>query len=563
MREILKIFFRTGGWRRQAMVLGCLLLAVLAESIGLASVLPLFSVALGEGGSPRSALDRAVYSMLDFLRLKPELNILLLIVVVGFSLNQLLAIWSKSHVGAIVARIATEFRLSLVDLLLQARWRYFAGQPAGRFLANISSEAQTAATAYQDAARVITQAVHAASYLLLALLVSWQVFLAAVAVGLVSSLVLRRLVTSSRRHGRKQVKHSRLLLADLTDILTGMKPLKAMGKHLNLAPLLASHSRRVHRALRRQVTARAFVQHLREPIEVACLAGAFYVAIRWLHYDAPQLLLLGVLLGKSVKALSGVQAAVQSALIAAPAYWALTATIDGLKEEGEDWPGRAEPRFERALELRHASFAYPGRAVLEDVSLVVEAGRLTTVTGPSGAGKTTIADLLIGLHRPDAGEVLMDGRPLAEIDIAAWRRQVGYVPQEVMLLNGSILDNLTLGDPALTEADARAALELAGAWDFVAQQPERLRALVGERGMMLSGGQRQRLAIARALIRRPKLLILDEATSALDPGTERAICEHVRGLAGRLTILAITHQPAWVNVADRCYRLEDRRVAVA
>jgi len=198
--------------------------------------------------------------------------------------------------------------------------------------------------------------------------------------------------------------------------------------------------------------------------------------------------------------------------------------------------------------------------VLREVSLEAPVGQLTTVIGPSGAGKTSILDLIIGLVRPQRGEVWIDDTPLQLIDVKAWRASVGYVTQETFLLHENVLLNVTLGDPALTLADVERALREAGAWEFVSALPQGMETPVGERGSRISGGQRQRIAIARALVRRPQLLILDEATASLDPDSEAAIRETVKALSGTMTIIAISHQPALLEVADRVYRLETGKV---
>jgi ATP-binding cassette, subfamily C, bacterial len=156
----------------------------------------------------------------------------------------------------------------------------------------------------------------------------------------------------------------------------------------------------------------------------------------------------------------------------------------------------------------------------------------------------------------------VDGEPLDDIELAAWRRTIGYVPQDNLLLHDTVLANITLGEQSVTEADVAWALQGAGAAEFVAGFPEGLNTVVGERGARLSGGQRQRIMIARALAHRPALLVLDEATSALDSGSEAEICDTLAGLKGQLTILAVTHQSALREIGDVVYYVANGTVSV-
>ena len=194
------------------------------------------------------------------------------------------------------------------------------------------------------------------------------------------------------------------------------------------------------------------------------------------------------------------------------------------------------------------------------MSIEIPANSLTIITGPSGAGKTTVTDLLLGLYPPESGRISIDGTRITDIDLEHWRCMIGYVPQELILFHDTIYANVALGDPAITEDDVKKALQTAGAWDFVASQPDGLASIAGEKGSKLSGGQRQRIALARALAKNPKLLILDEVSSALDPATELDICGKIRALCDRMTVLAITHRPAWIDIADHVYKLDGQKI---
>jgi ATP-binding cassette subfamily C protein len=290
------------------------------------------------------------------------------------------------------------------------------------------------------------------------------------------------------------------------------------------------------------------------------MVAAAYVCFRILGLDLSAMLVSGIIVLRLMANVSTVQRAIQETASSESYYWSLQATINEAREAAETFTGKTAPTLNDACRFDSVTFSYGVKPVLKDVSLEIPAGRVTTLIGESGSGKTTIADLLLGLFVADAGRITLDGVPLDEVDLLSWRNMVGYVPQEVLLFNATVFDNIALGDPGISEADVKSALEDAGALNFVNALPEGIRAPVGESGAMLSGGQRQRIALARALVHRPALLILDEATSALDPETEAEICKTVQRQAGKLTVLAITHQPAWVTIADRVYRVVEGSV---
>jgi subfamily B ATP-binding cassette protein MsbA len=217
--------------------------------------------------------------------------------------------------------------------------------------------------------------------------------------------------------------------------------------------------------------------------------------------------------------------------------------------------------FEREIALSHVSFSYGnGSEVISDVSLKIGKGEMVALVGPSGGGKSTLADLIIRLLDPDEGEVLVDDVNLKEFDLTTYRNKLGVVSQETFLFHDTVLANICYGTDHVSRDDAAAAAILANAHEFITQLPQGYDTLLGERGATISGGQRQRICLARALYKRPEILILDEATSSLDTESERIIQASILNLKRQYTIIAIAHRLSTIENADRIYVIEKGKV---
>lgn len=547
--------------RRSAVTLVCLLFASIAEGVGLLMLLPVLSVATDDQspkvGSHLFGIQQILTQALSVVGLKPTIGTLLTLIILCISVKAAFSLLAKTQVGYTVTHVATDLRLTLLRTLLAARWEYYVRQPIGSLANAVGTEAMRASMAYLEGAKAITLLIEAVVYAVVAFMVAQRATFAFLIPGILILYGLNYLVRKAHRAGTRQTRLLKSLLAGLTDSLQSIKPLKAMAREELIGPSLQSSTRRLNRAFRREVLSTELLSSSQELTLAIVVVVGLYVTLSQWKMPLNVVMVMVILLARMLTFLAKMQRQYQKARTLESAFWSLQAAIDGAHRDREAEPGGHSPSLEKCLYLDKVSFGYGTRCVLRDASLTVPAGSFTVIIGPSGAGKTTIADLLTGLLCPQQGRIWLDDLPLDSIDLRRWRRMIGYVPQEPFLLHDTVLQNVTLGDPELSEADVEAALRAAGAWDFVTAQPSGFHSSVGERGTALSGGQRQRIAIARALAHRPKLLILDEVTSALDQENTATICRTLRGLRGQLTIVAISHESAVVESADRVYRIHD------
>jgi ATP-binding cassette subfamily C protein len=341
----------------------------------------------------------------------------------------------------------------------------------------------------------------------------------------------------------------------INDALTNIKALKSMNRHGFIAKSFTRNVDALREALVMENYSEAVIRTIQEPVLTQFLLGGIYVAHTFFNMGIDQIIGSVLVLNGLSNAIGAVRGAMQRVLVDSSAFWALVRLIEETENEAEATHGGVQPKLEAGSRFDGVSFSYGITPVLKQVDLEIAPHAVTAIIGSSGSGKTTIADLLVGLHVPSAGQVLVGGVDLTEIDIQAWRRQIGYIPQETILFNDTIAKNVSLGDTRIGRENVIEALKAADAWDFVSMLPGDIDYVIGVRGSLLSGGQRQRLSIARALCNDPQLLILDEATSALDRETAVEIAAGIRKLVGEKTIFAITHQPIWVDAADQVYEM--------
>ncbi len=533
----------------------CIFLAGILDMMSMGAILPAIGHLGGQSVASDSRLNKMVMTIVDFAGISPTLSNFIVLVAILLVMKSLIALAAMTYVAASVAAVQAEMRRKLLRNVMQARWNYFVELPPGQIANAISGQSLHAGEAYYSTSMVVVSTIQALALMLAATLVSGYMVVFTAISAVIVSIPLYKLVMMAREAGAKQWERAGLLGSKVQDAVGNMKAIKSMNRGSTFAALFETLVVEMRKAYFTVIFSRHALNYGQDIMIALTVTGGFYVGTQLVNIRLADMLVLGIIYYQVISLVKKVQEHLQLAAIMQAAYFSLLQMVETADQNREAVQGAAISALETECRFRNVDFDYGETPVLKNVDIVIPAGGITVLLGPSGAGKTTIVDLLCGLLSPKNGEISVDNVPLSDLDLHRWRSGIGYVPQELTLLHGSVYDNVTLGDVNVSRDDVWHALAAAGAKEFIGALPDGLDTDVGNMGAKLSGGQRQRLSLARALVLKPKMLILDEVTSALDEDTEAEICRNITDLGKQYTIVAITHRPAWKDIATRLYRV--------
>jgi ATP-binding cassette, subfamily C, bacterial len=565
--ESLRAFLRLLGQAPRAQIVGLVVLMFLSsatDGVGFVLLVPLLQMIGGTAAT--SAGSGTLGQAMNWLSQSVSTGGLLLGFVLLIGLRNVIQYARETLSQRIQFNLVDQMRLQTFSALLAVEWRWLNGQRqsdhASLLLTNISG----VGTGLNYGLGLFANIAAILVYLTVAFMLSPEMTVLVAATG---GLVFRLLMGHQReafRLGTEGVQASRALHRNVQESLAGIKLSKILGSEDRHVSQLTETMRSVRENRLKFASNTGISRGIFQFGGAVLLASYIYFGLYAFKVPVPELLTLVLIFSRMVPMFMSMQNQFHHWMHALPALLeteTLLAECRAAKEPLSQ--SQVEPwAIMDAVSLQNVSLTYTGRQrpALSEVMLRLPVRTTTAIMGPSGSGKSTLADIIMGLLAPDAGQLLVDAVPVTGDARIRWRRSVAYVPQDNFLFNDSIRTNLLWSKPDASEDELNHALRQASA-DFVFDLPEGLETQVGDSGVRLSGGERQRLALARALLQRPSLLILDEATSALDVANEARIRDAIERLHGDLTVLIIGHRLPTLEHADQVVLLEAGEVVAS
>ena len=460
--------------------------------------------------------------------------------------------------GYSVALVAKDFRSKLALGLLSDGTKSYVDISGGSSAAVMSSEITRASSIYIISTKFIMGLIRASLLFALALILSPKLALSVLTISLLLYVILYKLQISNRKAGKALTDAMRKLSSDFVDYLKLIKPIKTMGENLAGRRLLEKETDRIYFASRQQTFNLVTLQAVHEMVPIIIVAVIFIISYTIYSLEFSGVLVSLLVFQRFYGSISELQRIWLQMSGIRDAFIQVLSHFDSLSEESSiNLKSDNVPNIFSKICFNDVKFKYQENPIIKGANVCFYNKSLSVLTGDSGAGKTTIIDLITGFIVPLSGTVSIDGKDLKKINIDQWRSNIGYVPQEPTLLNTSLIDNVRLWNKNIREEQVRDALESVGLSDLITRNKDNVYFNVGEHGSKLSGGERQRVSIARAIIRNPKVLILDEVTSNLDSDSELMICNLIKEISKNIMVIAISHRPLMIEMTKNVFLVKD------
>lgn len=549
------------------------LFAGVAETFGLVMLIPLIQILFSEE-APTDATGQFVIEFINkillFIGLENETTGILLAIGISFFFKGLLLFLALGYAAILRADLLYELKAKLYVRYGQMSYEYYSSKDTGYFTNAINEQITRAVQAFKSFCRLGVQIVTAIIYMMVAIFISWKMGLFASVAGVLVLVFFKKLSESVKDMSRRTAIENGYLTDLLIQMLHGFKYLTATNQTKNTEEKVFASTKRLTRYHKRTGIANAFTQAIQEPVALLLILAIIFLQVSIFGDPLAPLLVSLVLFYRGINAAVGVQALWQGTLEFIGSMELVDEEFQN-QSKNKDQNGNQKVKDFETISANNLIFRYGNKssatsdAVISGISFEIKKNSVTAFVGESGAGKSTIIDLIAMIHKPSSGTLSIDGISSDKIDYTSWRRNIGYVSQDPVVFNDTIENNIALSSGiSLSNSEVhesvKEAAKLAQIHEVIQDLPDKYKTIVGDRGMRLSGGQKQRLCIARELYRKPKILLLDEATSALDSESQNLIQMSLDTLKGLVTVIIISHRFSTIKSADNIFVLDQGKI---
>jgi len=539
------------------------LLVALSEGLGISMLLPLIQSSGSLNGNLSNSITAGIYSFLNFMGVTNLLIGTLVLTVIIFLIKGILKFIEGTYSGRLQSELLRRLTIRMFDSYNTIDYQYFTKQNTGHFINVLNVQIYNTVVILNHFLGFLTQLIMAVTLIGIAFFISLKISLFTVLAGSILMIVFRSLNARVSGISRKSSEELSVLNKFLIQTLQALKYIISTAQNDHLRKGVVKSVRLLTDYMYRLQIWRSITNAIQEPVSLILMVGIILVQVTYMNEPISSIVVALILFYKAMRTLMAMQQNWQQAM-------STIGSIEMVEKEFKVTNDHRErggnivldTRFENIL-FNNLSFSYDNQQkILDKLQLEIKANTTIAFAGESGAGKTTLVDLLTLLLKPTEGELTINGIPSEQIQLSSWRRQIGYVSQDTVVFDDTIANNICLwngdyrNDPDIRKKVEEAARK-AYADGFINQMPNGYETMVGERGVRVSGGQKQRLFIARELYKNPNLLILDEATSALDSESERYIQESIDNLKRSLTVVIIAHRLSTIKNADIIYVMDN------
>jgi subfamily B ATP-binding cassette protein MsbA len=518
----------------------------------------------GMGSGYRAAMENFTRTMISDQGKAGALLIICLILSVSNLVTNFFKYFSLRIINRVRADVVRKIRADIFQKVTRLHIGFFTNEKKGDLVSRLTNDVQevensvvsTLTVVFRDPATIII-------YFAVLFVISWKLTLITLLILPLSGIIISSISKKLKKQSTEGQESLGIILSIVDEAISGMRVLLAFNAQRYVAAKFDKENNRYARILRSMSDKRELSSPLAEFMGVSVVAVILWFGGKMVftgEMKASEFFFYIISFYQILvpaKAISASLSNIQRGLASAERIFSVTDTVPAIREVEQPV---VLPELTSAIELKNVSFTYGSEPVLQNINLTVPKGKTVALVGPSGGGKSTLADLIPRFYDATEGTVLFDGVDVKNVSLESLRGMMGVVTQESILFNDTIYNNIAFGKPEATEAEVIQAAKIANAHDFITQTPDGYQTNIGDRGAKLSGGQRQRISIARAVLKNPPVLILDEATSALDSESEKLVQEALTNLMKNRTTVVIAHRLSTIQHADEIVVLKNGRI---